>query len=333
MPTDFSQYTWDEAIGEFLVHVKASRAPKTWRFYDVQLRQLSNWTQENNIAFPSFGKRHMDRYLAFRRESVSPTTLRHDGIAAKVLLKWCARNDFLERSPLAEYEVRNAPRPAKYMPSTDDVTSLINAVGTFWNPEKNPSVRYLPAMKRLFHRTRNYAVILLLLDTACRIGEALSLQLGDFDARQAQISIRESKGREPRVLPMSPDAVQAIEAWLKVRERVMRDAPPGSDEGYLFVSEFGTKIEENKFLKNLKAYIRFASLPEAITLHSLRRYSLNRLAKHNLLAAQAIAGHKDTKTTLIYTKIDPEFLRGIHSEVSVVQGVLHSKREKRRKLV
>jgi integrase/recombinase XerD len=170
-------------------------------------------------------------------------------------------------------------------------------------------------------------------DTACRIGEALSLRVDDFDAKQGQILIRQSKGREPRVLPMSADAVQAVEAWLRVRDRVMRDTDPGADPGYLFISEFGTKIEESKFLKNLKVYVRFAKLPDTITLHGLRRYSLNKLAKHNLLAAQQIAGHKDAKTTLIYTKLDPEFLRGVHAEVSVVQGVLQSKREKRKKLV
>jgi site-specific recombinase XerD len=332
MPSESLAYTWHEAIQEFLIHVKANRAEKTYRFYDVQLRQLAHWTEDNDIAFARFGKRHMDRYLAFRKESVSPTTLRHDGVAAKSFLKWCSRNDLLDRSPLAEYEVRNAPRPAKYMPTTEDVTALLNTVRVYWNPEKNSTIRFLPPVKRLFHRTRNYAVLLLLLDTACRIGEALSLKVQDFDAKQAQIVITQSKGWEPRTLPLSRDAIQAIEAWVKVRERVMRDAEPGSDDGYFFISEFGTKIDESKFLKNLKVYIRFAKLPETITLHSLRRYSLNKLVKHNLLAAQQIAGHKDTKTTLIYTKIDPEFLRSIHAEVSVVQGVLQSKREKRKRV-
>jgi integrase/recombinase XerD len=333
MPSDSNVYTWQEAISEFLIHVKANRAEKTYRFYDVQLRQLANWTEENDITFARFDKRHMDRYLAFRKETVSATTLRHDGVAAKSFLKWCRRNDLLDRSPLAECEVRNAPRPVKYMPTTEHVTALLKAVGVYWNPEKNPAVRYLPPVKRLFHRTRNYAILLLILDTACRIGEALSLEVEDFDAKRGQILIRQSKGREPRVLPLSSDAVQATDAWVKVRERVMRDAEPGSDEGWLLISEFGTKIDESKFLKNLKVYVRYANLPDEITLHSLRRYSLNKLAKHNLLAAQQIAGHKDAKTTLIYTKIDPDFLRGVHAEVSVVQGVLQSKREKRKRII
>lgn len=70
-----------------------------------------------------------------------------------------------------------------------------------------------------------------------------------------------------------------------------------------------------------------------MTLHSLRRYSLNRLAKVNLLATQAIAGHKEPKTTLLYTKLDADFVRDVHTSVSVVKNVLNSKREERRKRI
>ncbi|RYZ87265.1 MAG: hypothetical protein EOP06_12965 [Proteobacteria bacterium] len=67
------------------------------------------------------------------------------------------------------------------------------------------------------------------------------------------------------------------------------------------------------------------------TLHSLRRYSLNHLAKYNLLAAQQIAGHKETKTTILYTQLDADFVRGIHDEVGLSREVLQRKRATRRK--
>jgi site-specific recombinase XerD len=82
-----------------------------------------------------------------------------------------------------------------------------------------------------------------------------------------------------------------------MRAKVMENASAGEDEGWLFVNEYGGRMDESRFLKAIKSVIRYAKLSEGITLHSLRRYSLNRLAKTNLLAAQAIAGHKETKTT------------------------------------
>ena len=83
-------------------------------------------------------------------------------------------------------------------------------------------------------------------------------------------------------------------------------------------------------------FLAFAGVDSRISLHSLRRYSINRLAKHNLLAAQQIAGHKDTKTTLIYTKIDPDYVREAHAQVGVVRGIVSNRnyeKQKRKRLV
>lgn len=49
--------TWKDASREFLLHVQATRAPKTLRFYDVQLRQLVAWAENEQVSFTQFGKR------------------------------------------------------------------------------------------------------------------------------------------------------------------------------------------------------------------------------------------------------------------------------------
>lgn len=327
-----SNTTWDESVREFLLHLQASKAVKTVRFYDVQLRQLTRWADENNAPFASFGKRHLDRYLAHRSKTVSRTTLRHDAVAAKAFFKWCARNDFLDRSPLAEYEIHAAPRTNKYMPSDEDMKALLVAIYAFWDPAQNPDVRHNAALRRTMHRDRNYAIILLLIDSACRIGEVLSLRVEDWRPREKLFTVRETKGKEPRILPLSNASIEAVSHWLKVRQKLMASA--SEDPGYLFITEYGTKIDESTFLKALKTILRWATLPNNITLHSLRRYSLNRLAKNNLLAAQAIAGHKSPLTTLLYTKLDPDFIREVHRDTGVLDAVLSNRRiTRRRKLL
>ncbi len=335
MDRAFPTATWNEAYRSFILHLKAVRAAKTAYFYDVQLRMLVRFAEAGSIPLEKFGKRHLDAYLVSRAEAgKSQSTLHHDALCAKVFLKWCAKNDFTERCLLADYEVRAAPKTHKYMPTEEDMQALLSAVHTFWNPELNPEVRFVKASRRVFNRDRNYAIVLALLDSAARIGEILSLKIDDYQINQKQITIRESKGREPRSIPVSPDCAEATAVWRKVRDRVMKDVPKDEDEGYLFLSEAGTKIDEGRFLKTLKKYVAFAKLSDKISLHSLRRYSLNKLAKHNLLMAQTIAGHKDPRTTLIYTKIDPDFVRDMHDQVGVVRGILQSKRaERKRRLV
>lgn len=61
--------------------------------------------------------------------------------------------------------------------------------------------------------------------------------------------------------------------------------------------------------------------------HSQRRFSINDMAKDgDLLFAQEMAGHRDPKTTRIYTKLNSDFLRGKQEKVGVLRKVLVSTR-------
>jgi site-specific recombinase XerD len=121
MVTDFSSTTWAEALRSFLLHCKATRASKTVRYYEVQLKQLAAWAESAGISIEKFGKRHMDEYLVHRAEAgKAQLTLHHDAVCAKAFLAWCQRNDIIGRSLLADYQVRNAARSAKYMPTDED---------------------------------------------------------------------------------------------------------------------------------------------------------------------------------------------------------------------
>jgi integrase len=144
----------------------------------------------------------LDRYLVHRAgKGLSPTTLHSDALCAKAFLRWCVKNDLLERSLLAGYEIRKAPAPARYMPSDEEIRGLLRAVHDYWDPAKNPDVRYHPVQRRIFHRDRNTAILIGLLDSACRIGELLHLRVDDYRPQERQITIRESKGRGPRRSP------------------------------------------------------------------------------------------------------------------------------------
>jgi integrase/recombinase XerD len=323
--------TWAEAFRDYLESLAArNRAEKTVHFYRVQLRQLIRWADEEGVSFAQFGKRHMNRYLKMRRESVSRTTLWHDGVAAVAFFKWCARNDYLDHNPLADYEVTAAPRPPKYVPTDEEIRGLLKGLERYWNPEYNPGMKNIPQSRRRFHRERNRAVVLMLLDTAARIGEVGNLKLDDYRAKEMEITIRESKGKQPRTLPLSPGTVDAVTNWLKVRDRLMAEVLPENDEGWLFLSEYGTQMDLTRFGKATKGVLRWAQIKE-FTLHDLRHYSLTRLAKTNRVVAQQIAGHKDPRTTDIYIHLDADYTRQVHAEVGIVDNVLENRRLAHRK--
>jgi len=334
----FSSVTWEEALRGFILHKKATRSPNTAAWYETYAKNLIAWAKEQGISLDQFTKRHLDQYLVFRAEKgVAPTSLHHDALIATVFTEWCSRNDLLDRDPLAEYKVRNAPKTYKYMPTPENVKALLQGILDFYNVDKRPDARFTPGPRRSFHRDRNYAIELVKLDSACRIGEVFSFRLDDYQMgeRGRELIIREAKGREPRILPVSPECAAAVDQWLKVRKRVMSNIPAEEDEGWLFISETGGKVGRGNYLRVIKQVCEFTNLPKSINNHSQRRFSINGMAEAGgLLFAQRMAGHKDPKTTLIYTEINSNFLRQKHEEVGIVRGLLISNRTiKRKRLV
>ena len=358
MVTDYTPPPWDEALYSFIQHLKGtSRAKKTVEFYQYLLNIAVHYAEDTNIPLDKFGKRSLDEYLVWRQETghtvsgkqLSLTTLHSSARVVKVFMKYCSRYDLIPRNLLADYELRKVANPHKYMPIDNDMISLLEAIHNFWNPLKNKSIKAFSAARRGYHRDRNYALVLTLLDSACRIGEALSLKTSDLQQTTVkvkdrdkviwQITVRESgssettKGRSSRYVPLSDECVEAIQAWLKIRARTMKEAPKDSDEGWLFISETGGRCDESRFLKSIRRITNWAELPSAITLHSLRRFSINKLSKIDVLGAQRIAGHKDTKTTLIYTELDAGHVAAVHERAGVVKGIVAGRKTVRKRLV
>lgn len=338
MLTLSSSVSWDEAIKAFFLHKRATRELRTAKWYRNYLTQLSLWAMAEGIELASFTKRHLDAYLAYRADmGRSATTLHHDALSACAFFEWCKKNDCVDRDPLAEYRVRTAPQTHKPTYTPEQLQTLLEAIPRFYDAQINPtSAKGHSLNNRTFHRDRTYAIELVKIDTACRIGEIFNFKLADFVKTDAgwQLTVRHAKGREPRVLPVSGACAQAVNDWLKTRTRVIARAPLGfEDDRWLFMAENGARGNEGNYLRGLKKIAQYAGVPYANN-HMSRRFGLNTMAKDEqggILFAQAMAGHKDPKTTMIYLKIDGDYLRQRHEQVGVVSKLLHSKRAARKK--
>ena len=294
MVTAFTSVTWEEALRGFFLHKRAVRAQKTAKWYKTYATALVEWANSQGLTLDVFTKRHLDEYLVYRSDAGrSATTLHHDALVATVFTEWCKSNGYLDRDPLAEYKVRNAPRTYKYMPTANDVRGLLEGILDYYDVRKNPDARFAPASRRSFHRDRNYAIELTKLDTACRIGEVFAFKVSDYQSNEhgMQLTIRQAKGREPRILPVSPECAASIDAWLKIRKRIMSNVPVEEDEGWLFISETGSIMDPGNYLRNIKKVCEFAGLPKELNNHSQRRFSINRNGgKRGGLAVRAAYG-------------------------------------------
>jgi site-specific recombinase XerD len=327
--------SWEEAVRGFYTHKRAVKAHSTAIWYLRYATQLKKWAEANNLSIDSFTKRNLDEYLVFRKEAgKSETTIHHDALVATVLTEWCKHNSLIDRDSLAEYKVTAPPEPHKYMPTADDVQKLLQGFLDYYDATRNPKAKYIPPGQRTFHRTRNYAIEIVKIDTACRIGEIFAFKVGDYqqEGKDKQLTVRKAKGKKGRVLPVSKEGAVAIDAWLKVRERIMSEVPDEDDEGWLFISETGAPIRSANYLRSIHHVLAYAGLPEGINNHSQRRFSINMMAEQGgVVFAQNMAGHKDPKTTQIYQKLSPGYLRQQQEHVGVVRGVLVSNRADKKK--
>jgi integrase len=76
----------------------------------------------------------------------------------------------------------------------------------------------LPQPQRLWPLTFN-TLLGLLACTGLRISEALQLQLADWDATPAGLTIRQSKFGQSRYVPLSPSAQRALTTYLQARAK------------------------------------------------------------------------------------------------------------------
>lgn len=104
-------------------------------------------------------------------------------------------------------------------------------------------------------RRQNTLLGLILLYTAgLRRGELLRLTLQDFDLAEGTLLVRESKFHKSRLIPLSRDALHAIERLL--RERRAKGLPVGPDSPLLWSGYGRGMYTGTGFAENIRGLLR-----------------------------------------------------------------------------
>ncbi len=145
----------------------------------------------------------------------------------------------------------------------------------------------------MIRKFRMMALIVLLLQTGARIGEALSIEIEKIDRSSMEIPII-GKGRKPRSLIILPETLYWIDEYLKVRK---------SDNKFLFVTLNGqAEWQQTNVGRSFRLYRKMAGITKPVVLHTLRHTAATQwtLKGAPLNLVQYLLGHSRLETTMRY---------------------------------
>lgn len=154
----------------------------------------------------------------------------------------------------------------------------------------------------LFFRT----LFELIYSSGLRVDEAAHIKVEDLNKRDRLLIIRKAKGRKERIVPVNEAAFYYLEKHLKKRNAVQTD--------YVFPGVKGCRSYSN-ILKNFKRYLESGGIDsEGIGVHKIRHATATHLLENgaDLRYVQELLGHECIETTVRYTHILIESLKGVY---------------------
>jgi integrase/recombinase XerD len=162
------------------------------------------------------------------------------------------------------------------------------------------------------HHRRLHVLVLFLLDTGCRINEALSVRVREVDFENLLVTL-DGKGRKQRVVPFSFELRKAV-------FRHVKDWATGEDQ-LLFSSQTRTKLGNRVMLRDVKLLCkRLGFTAPARSLHAFRHtFALNYLRRGgSVFHLQKVLGHSSLDMTRRYANLVTADLQSVHERVSLL---------------
>ncbi|MFC7785678.1 tyrosine-type recombinase/integrase [Rossellomorea sp. GCM10028870] len=166
---------------------------------------------------------------------------------------------------------------------------------------------------------RDYVFQWLLLDSAMRMNEALSLRPGDIDmkTRSIELAARFNKNRRSRVVPLSADTVKLLLELIDENKTHF----PHADK--VFLSCYGEEVTDTQMNKRLKYYGDITGVGKEIrsTAHTwrhtaARNYILNGGDPYTLMR---LLGHSSIHMTRRYVQMTGDDVRVKHEQFSPIK--------------
>ena len=163
---------------------------------------------------------------------------------------------------------------------------------------------------------RDRSMLELMYATGVRVAELTKLNLGHIDFRNRLIRVT-GKRRKERIIPFGEPALEALKAYLDVRDGFLNNAPVSEREPEaLFLNYQGTRITTRSVGRMVDKYIHLCAGRYDISPHALRHSFATHLLDSgaDLRDIQELLGHARLSSTQIYTHVSMEKLIQVYDK-------------------
>lgn len=238
---------------------------------------------------------------------LSARSIAHRLSAWRAFYRWLAGRIELDANPVAAVR---APKGAKTLPkalSVDDAQRLMEA--------RSPAAAGGNDAEAL----RDHAILELFYSSGLRLAELVGLDVryakrdgyesaGWLKRDAAEVEVH-GKGNRHRVVPVGRKALDAIDAWLAVRDTLVKH-----DDAPLFLSVRGNRMSPGVVRERVKRAALAAGIPANVHPHVLRHSFATHLLQSSgdLRAVQELLGHASIAATQVYTSLDFQHLARVY---------------------
>jgi len=186
----------------------ANRARGTLIFYQQKLGPFLDHLRREGVHRPEeIGPVHLRSFMSALADGHTPGGCHAYWRAMRAFLRFLLREEVLEKDPLIR--VRAPKVDLEPLESVDQ--GVVGAI--------------LATCDKSVVGLRDRSLVLTLLDTGLRAGEACALNIMDIDLTNGAIIVRHSKNRKPRTVFVGKQARRALTAYLAARDTVNPEDP------------------------------------------------------------------------------------------------------------
>jgi len=239
-----------------------------------------------------------DAVMRMRAKGLKETGCNANIRAINAYLHWRTGSERKCGAGCNHLRILQLKEPQKILPTLTaaQITLLVN-----WKPKpKN------------FYQRRLHLLTLLLLDTGCRITEALTLSVRDVDLDNMLITL-DGKGRKQRLVPFSFSLRRSLHRFITEFNR--------KPDLLLFATRQDTRVGRMTALRGVKLLCEQLGFePPARTLHAFRHtFATHYIRRGGSVAAlQRILGHSTIAMTMRYVHVQTEDLSAAHQRISLL---------------